>query len=90
MCLVGPMMPTITGPKVATPGENVTFMCDAVSNPPSSYIWFFSGSIVANISVHVTPPITNDTMGMYTCMAFNNITGKNTTAYTMLNVVGET
>lgn len=83
----GPMVPTIVGPKATSPGENVTFTCDAASNPPSSYVWFFNDSIVASTSEFVTPPITLDLMGMYTCMALNNITGKNTTAHTVLTVV---
>ncbi|XP_034553518.1 carcinoembryonic antigen-related cell adhesion molecule 1 [Notolabrus celidotus] len=83
----GPMMPTIVGPKAATLGENVTFRCDAASNPPSSFMWFFNVSSVASTSEYNTPPLTFEMMGMYTCMAFNNITGKNVTVNTMLAVV---
>uniref|UniRef100_A0A3Q3GAQ5 Ig-like domain-containing protein n=1 Tax=Labrus bergylta TaxID=56723 RepID=A0A3Q3GAQ5_9LABR len=86
----GPKMPTITGPKAAIPGDNVTLSCYASSNPSSSYIWFFNSTKVANTSEYVTPPLTSDMVGMYTCMAFNGITGKNSTAHTMIKVVGET
>ncbi|XP_065813952.1 hemicentin-1 [Labrus bergylta] len=83
----GPKMPTITGPKAAIPGDNVTLSCYASSNPSSSYIWFFNSTKVANTSEYVTPPLTSDMVGMYTCMAFNGITGKNSTAHTMIKVV---
>lgn len=90
MYLDGPKMPIITGPKVAKIGDNVTLSCNASSNPLSTYKWFFNDSVVANMSEYVTPPLTRDMSGMYTCMAYNNITGKNSTAYTMLTPVGET
>ncbi|KAM6935828.1 cell adhesion molecule CEACAM5-like [Lycodopsis pacificus] len=83
----GPEMPTIMGPNVTKTGDNATFSCYASSNPPSSYKWFFNDSLVANTSDYVTPPLTKDMSGKYICMAFNNITGKNSTAYTMLTVL---
>ncbi|XP_078107950.1 carcinoembryonic antigen-related cell adhesion molecule 1 [Sander vitreus] len=82
----GPQMPTIMGPKMAKTGDNATFSCYASSNPTSSYKWFFNDSLVANTSEYVTPLLTKEMSGMYTCMAFNNITGKNSTAYMMLTV----
>ncbi|KAK9514052.1 hypothetical protein VZT92_027541 [Zoarces viviparus] len=85
--IYGPEMPTIMGPNVAKTGDNATFSCYASSNPPSSYKWFFNDSLVANTSDYITPPLTEDMSGMYTCMAFNNITGKNSTAYTMLTIL---
>lgn len=90
MCLDGPDMPTITGPNVARTGDNVTLSCYAPSNPLSFYSWLFNGSLVANTSQYVTPLLTIATCGIYTCMAYNNITGKNSTAHRMLTVVGET
>lgn len=83
----GPQIPTIMGPNVAKKGDNVTLSCYSSSNPPSSYKWFFNNSLVANTSKYIIPFLTKDTSGMYTCMAYNNITGKNSTAYTMLTVV---
>ncbi|KAM3614517.1 uncharacterized protein V6R79_015708 [Siganus canaliculatus] len=83
----GPEMPTIMGPDVAKVGDSVMLTCNASSNPPSIYKWFFSGSVVANTSVYVTPALTVEASGMYTCMAFNDITGENSTAYMMLTVV---
>ncbi|XP_037641892.1 carcinoembryonic antigen-related cell adhesion molecule 1 isoform X1 [Sebastes umbrosus] len=85
----GPQMPTIKGPDAAKMGYNVTFSCYASSHPPSSYKWFLNDSLVARTSRYVTPPLTKDMSGKYTCMAYNNITGKNSSAYTMLTVVDE-
>lgn len=45
--------------------------------------------MVATVSQYVTGPLTVDMSGKYTCMAFNNVTGRNTTAYTMLTVYGK-
>ncbi|XP_039661098.1 carcinoembryonic antigen-related cell adhesion molecule 5-like isoform X4 [Perca fluviatilis] len=83
----GPWMPTIMGPNMAKAGDNATFSCYASSNPTSSYKWFFNDSLVANTSQYVTPLLTKEMSGMYTCMAFNDITGKNSTTYTMLTVL---
>ncbi len=99
MCLDGPEMPTIMGPNVAKAGDNITLSCNASSNPPSTYKWFFSDSQVDNYTSEYIPaattseleigPLTLNMSGMYTCMAFNNITGKNSSAYTVLTVIGE-
>ena len=90
MCLDGPEMPTIMGPNVAKTGHSVTLNCSASSYPPSLIKWYFDDSLMANTSVYVTPPLTKDMSGMYTCRAYNNITGQNKTAYKMLTAVGET
>lgn len=82
-------MATIIGPNEAQTGDIVTLSCNAPSNPLSNYTWFFNGSSVSNGSDLVTPPLTIDMSGMYTCIAYNNITGKESSAYTMLTVHGE-
>ncbi|XP_068613228.1 carcinoembryonic antigen-related cell adhesion molecule 5-like [Brachionichthys hirsutus] len=83
----GPMKPTIMGPKYVKVGDNVTLSCNASSNPPSTYKWYFNGSMLADMSKYVTPPFTRNMSGKYTCMAFNNITGENSTVYKFLSVV---
>ncbi|XP_033958130.1 cell adhesion molecule CEACAM5-like [Pseudochaenichthys georgianus] len=83
----GPHKPTIMGPSFLGAGDNAPFSCYASSNPPSSYTWFFNGSLVSNTSEYVSPPLTKYMSGTYTCMAYNNITGKNSTAYKMLTVL---
>lgn len=82
-------MPIITGPTKAKTGSSVTFHCKASSYPPSHYTWHFNGTLVASTPVYETPPLTKNMSGMYTCKAYNNVTGQNSTAYTMLTVVGE-
>ncbi|XP_022620364.1 carcinoembryonic antigen-related cell adhesion molecule 5-like [Seriola dumerili] len=83
----GPEMPTITGPTVVKTGYSVTFSCYASSHPPSHYRWYFNHYVVANTSKYVTPPLTTNMSGTYTCKAYNNVTGQNKTAYMMLTVV---
>ncbi|XP_039974725.1 carcinoembryonic antigen-related cell adhesion molecule 1 [Xiphias gladius] len=83
----GPETPTIVGPTVAKTGYNITFHCYASSNPPSLYTWYFHDYPVANTSEYVTPPLTKDMSGMYTCQAYNNITGQSKTAYKNLTAV---
>ncbi|XP_068178851.1 carcinoembryonic antigen-related cell adhesion molecule 5-like [Antennarius striatus] len=83
----GPEKPVIMGPKYVKMGANVTLSCNASSNPPSSYKWYFNGSVVAYMSEYVTPPLTGNMSMKYTCVAFNNITGKNSTAYKMVSVI---
>ncbi|XP_030014611.1 carcinoembryonic antigen-related cell adhesion molecule 5-like [Sphaeramia orbicularis] len=84
----GPKMPTIVGPTTAWEGYKVKFTCQAPSNPPSTYKWFFNNSLVANMSVYETPPLTMYMSGTYTCMAFNKVTGQNSTAHRELTVYG--
>lgn len=83
-------MPTIVGPYAAVTGDNISLACHASSYPPSIYTWYFNGSLVANTPVYVTHPLTTNMTGIYTCMAYNNITGLNSTANKMVTVVGKT
>ncbi|XP_035479023.1 carcinoembryonic antigen-related cell adhesion molecule 1 [Scophthalmus maximus] len=85
--IYGPETPTITGPTVGRAGYSVIFSCYASSNPPSLYSWYFNGNPVANTSVYITPPLSEDMSGTYTCKAYNNITGRNKTAHKMFTVV---
>ncbi|CAL8359468.1 unnamed protein product [Arctogadus glacialis] len=82
----GPEAVAIRGPSVGLAGDQVTFDCSSSSEPPSQYSWYFNGSLVANASQYVTKNLTTAMSGKYICMAFNNITGCNSTAYTMLTV----
>ncbi|XP_055359198.1 hemicentin-1-like [Betta splendens] len=83
----GPEVPTIMGPNTALAGDNITLTCSASSYPPSTYAWFFNGSLVAHTSAYVTPPLTTNMTGIYTCVAHNNVTGLNSTAHKMVTVV---
>ncbi|XP_029600889.1 hemicentin-2 isoform X4 [Salmo trutta] len=83
----GPEMPIITGPALGETGQNVTFNCSASSQPVSQFSWFFNGSKVATGSKYETGPLTLASHGNYTCVAFNNITVRNSTVSKMLTVV---
>lgn len=90
MCLDGPEIANVMGPKLAKAGDYVTFTCNAISNPPSIYEWYFENVLVSNKSEYVTPSLTTSMSGKYLCVAFNSISGKNSTADIMLTVIGKT
>uniref|UniRef100_A0A8C7MU40 Ig-like domain-containing protein n=1 Tax=Oncorhynchus kisutch TaxID=8019 RepID=A0A8C7MU40_ONCKI len=83
----GPEMPIITGPALGETGHSVTFNCSASSQPPSQFSWFFNGSQMAAGSVYETGPLALANNGEYTCVAFNNITGRNRTVSKMLTII---
>ncbi|XP_051920948.1 carcinoembryonic antigen-related cell adhesion molecule 5-like [Hippocampus zosterae] len=83
----GPEMMMVYGPSMAVEGQSVNFSCSAVSLPNSHFSWWLNISLVANGSVYVTPPLTLNMSGQYTCMARNPVSGKNTTRALMLNVI---
>ncbi|XP_029592828.1 carcinoembryonic antigen-related cell adhesion molecule 1 isoform X1 [Salmo trutta] len=83
----GPEMPVITGPAFGETGHIVTFNCSASSQPPSQFSWFFNGSQVATGSVYETGPLTLASHGEYTCVAFNNVTVRNSTVSKMLTII---
>ena len=85
----GPERPVIMSPDIAMTGYIVTFNCSASSQPPSQFSWFFNGSQVETGSVYKTDPLTLASHGEYTCVAFNNITDRNSTASKMLTIIGE-
>ncbi|XP_038848692.1 carcinoembryonic antigen-related cell adhesion molecule 5-like [Salvelinus namaycush] len=85
----GPEMPLITGPALGETGHSVTFNCSASSQPLCHFSWFFNGSQVATDSVYETGPLTLASHGEYICVAFNNITCRNSTVSKILNIVGE-
>uniref|UniRef100_A0A4W5LYJ5 Ig-like domain-containing protein n=1 Tax=Hucho hucho TaxID=62062 RepID=A0A4W5LYJ5_9TELE len=83
----GPERPAVNSPDIALTGHIVTFNCSASSQPPSQFNWFFNGSQVATGSVYETGPLTLASHGEYTCVAFNNITGRNSTVSKMLTII---
>uniref|UniRef100_A0A665WD00 Ig-like domain-containing protein n=1 Tax=Echeneis naucrates TaxID=173247 RepID=A0A665WD00_ECHNA len=83
----GPETPNITGPTAGKTGDNVTLSCYASSHPPSRYTWYFHHYPVAHTPEYVTPPLTKNMSGTYSCEAYNNVTSKNKTANIMLQVV---
>uniref|UniRef100_A0A3B3VEC1 Ig-like domain-containing protein n=1 Tax=Poecilia latipinna TaxID=48699 RepID=A0A3B3VEC1_9TELE len=87
--IYGPKMPTISGPKAVKPGSSATLSCYAPSYPPSFYRWYFNDTLVSNMSKYMTPPVTEEKSLKYTCMAFNNITGKNSSASITITAIGK-
>ena len=62
----------------------------ASSYPPSNYHWYYRGDLVGNDSTLETGPLSLNMSGAeYSCMAMNNVTGKNSTSYTTLKVIGK-
>ncbi|KAI2655339.1 Hemicentin-1 [Labeo rohita] len=82
----GPHNTTASGPHIAVVGSNVSFSCSSVSRPESQYSWYFSGVNVKNGSTYVTAPLSKNDSGQYTCMAFNDITGKSSSVSVPLAV----
>lgn len=70
-------------------GDNVTLICYAPSNPPSSYKWLLNGSVVADTAMYMTSPFTMEMTRVYTCVARNNVTDKNSTASKTIVAIGE-
>ncbi|KAM9807272.1 carcinoembryonic antigen-related cell adhesion molecule 1 [Syngnathus typhle] len=83
----GPETPMVYGPPVAVEGQSVNFSCSAVSLPDSHFSWWHNITLVANSSMFVTPPLTLNMTGQYTCMARNPVSGKNVTRTLMLHVI---
>ncbi|KAG8009939.1 Hemicentin-1 [Nibea albiflora] len=83
----GPLTPVIDGPAFAETGQTAVFSCSALSMPPSQFSWWFNGSEVANTSVFTTDPLSLNMSGEYACMAYNYLTGRNSTSSKMLTVI---
>ncbi|XP_061530309.1 carcinoembryonic antigen-related cell adhesion molecule 1 [Phycodurus eques] len=83
----GPNTPVITAPSVALIGNQVLLNCSSISHPPSMYSWRFNETEVANTAEYLAGPLAFNMNGTYTCIAFNNVTGRNSTAYHMLTVL---
>ncbi|XP_005464014.1 hemicentin-1 [Oreochromis niloticus] len=83
----GPEIANVMGPNLAKAGDYATFTCNATSNPPSRYEWYFGNDLVSNKSEYVTQSLTTSMSGKYLCVAFNSISGKNSTADIILTVV---
>lgn len=73
---------------MALTGTHKILNCSSASHPPSQISWYFNDSLVATTSKLMIGPLALNMSGKYICMAFNNITGKNRTAYIMLTVLG--
>lgn len=79
MYLVGPDLPQIDGTTYSVTSQgysvlekrNISLICQASSNPPSQYIWFYNNS-----EIHSEPQLTINSIlrvdtGYYACLAQN-------------------
>ncbi|CAN9513774.1 unnamed protein product [Ophioblennius macclurei] len=83
----GPDTPMIQGPKFAETGRSAVFNCSAKSEPPSTFSWWFNGTGVSNASMYTTGPLSFNMSGVYTCNAYNNVTGNKSSSSKMLTVI---
>ncbi|KAK1155150.1 carcinoembryonic antigen-related cell adhesion molecule 5-like, partial [Acipenser oxyrinchus oxyrinchus] len=85
----GPEQVSITGPDQAVLNSSVTFTCSAKSLPPCNYTWYFNETETAQSSQYNIASVSNADRGSYTCVAWNSVTGRNTSAVKEFNVTGE-
>ncbi|KAK1151821.1 carcinoembryonic antigen-related cell adhesion molecule 1-like [Acipenser oxyrinchus oxyrinchus] len=82
----GPEQASITAPDSAAEGSSITFTCSAQSIPPCDYTWYFNGKETAQGSQYKIASVSNADSGSYTCVAWNSVTGRNTSAVKEFNV----
>ncbi|KAK6469617.1 carcinoembryonic antigen-related cell adhesion molecule 5-like [Huso huso] len=85
----GPEQVSITGPDQAVLNSSVTFTCSAQSTPPCHYTWYFSETETAQESQYKISSVSNADRGSYTCVAWNSVTGRNTSAVKEFTATGE-
>ncbi|XP_045387571.1 carcinoembryonic antigen-related cell adhesion molecule 6-like [Lemur catta] len=85
--LYGPDVPTISPPdSYYCPGADLNLSCQAASNPPAQYSWFFNGSLEEPTQELFIPNLTVDNSGSYACFAYNSATGHNRTTVKTITV----
>ncbi|KAG5270938.1 hypothetical protein AALO_G00174040 [Alosa alosa] len=83
----GPKTPVITGPmQPVKAGSNVTLNCNAASEPPSNYTWYFKNGMESG-SMYVINEATSSNSGNYTCVAKNDVTKQNSSTLKELVVI---
>lgn len=85
----GPETPVIEGTQLAETGQPASFNCSVMSVPPSQISWWFNDTLVANMSMFTISQLSLNMSGEYACMAYNNVTGMNSSSSIMLTVVGK-
>ncbi|KAK6469883.1 carcinoembryonic antigen-related cell adhesion molecule 20-like, partial [Huso huso] len=84
----GPEQASITAPDSAAEGSSVTFTCSAQSLPPCNYTWYFNETETAQGLQYNIASVTNADRGSYTCVAWNSVTGRNTSVVKEFIVTG--
>ncbi|MGH0186765.1 UNVERIFIED_CONTAM: hypothetical protein FKN15_022409 [Acipenser sinensis] len=83
----GPEEASIMAPDLAANGSAIMLTCSARSQPPSHYTWYLNGKQTANGSQYMIDPVSTDNQGNYTCVAWNSVTGRNSSAIKELSVI---
>ncbi|KAK1155147.1 carcinoembryonic antigen-related cell adhesion molecule 5-like, partial [Acipenser oxyrinchus oxyrinchus] len=83
----GPEEASIMAPDLAANGSAITLTCSAHSQPPSHYTWYLNGKQTANGSQYMIDHVSADNEGNYTCVAWNSVTGRNSSAIKELTVI---
>ncbi|XP_076847354.1 carcinoembryonic antigen-related cell adhesion molecule 1 [Brachyhypopomus gauderio] len=83
----GPWNISVYGPAIAAASSSLALNCSASSQPPSKYTWNFNGSEVAAGSTYRIGALSLNDSGEYTCVAYNNITGRSSNATWELTVI---
>ncbi|XP_037372590.1 carcinoembryonic antigen-related cell adhesion molecule 1 [Talpa occidentalis] len=85
--LYGPDTPTIS-PSESNyhTGQVLNLTCHAASHPPAHYSWLINGSHQQSTQVLFISNITKSNSGSYTCLAYNNATGLNSTTVKVISV----
>ncbi|MGH0189304.1 UNVERIFIED_CONTAM: hypothetical protein FKN15_034645 [Acipenser sinensis] len=76
----GPEQVSITGPDQAVLNSSVTFTCSAQSMPLCNYTWYFNETEIAQGSQFNIASVSNADRGGYTCVAWNSVTGRKSSA----------
>ncbi|KAF3706955.1 Carcinoembryonic antigen-related cell adhesion molecule 20 Precursor [Channa argus] len=83
----GPEEAKVTGKNKVEVNQPVTFSCSAESVPPANFTWRFNGTVTdVKTPQYVINLAAAANSGIYTCEAYNNVTGKTTTGTITLSV----
>lgn len=87
----GPVGVQIKGDNQATMGQAVQINCSVDSFPVPTFVWKFNGTVLLGETkqCYVIQSFEDKNSGIYTCEAFNNVTGVKNTASFNLGVKGK-
>ncbi|XP_076023691.1 cell adhesion molecule CEACAM5 [Genypterus blacodes] len=86
----GPEPVALSGSDAVEVKDSVKLQCSSVSVPAASYIWKFNGTLMGVKTAEYTiEHAVFKNSGLYTCQAYNAVTGKTATSSHTLSVKGE-